>query len=54
MKLSEVVGKALEIAVREAELKALEPRLEKLKAALVKLPPGDVAAYIREDREAED
>ncbi len=52
VKVGEVVRAALERAVREAELRDLERRVEGLREVLAKLGPGEVASLIREDREA--
>ncbi|RLF10156.1 MAG: hypothetical protein DRJ98_06790 [Thermoprotei archaeon] len=52
VKVGEVVRAVLERAVREAELRDLERRVEGLREVLAKLGPREVASLIREDREA--
>ncbi|RLE51817.1 MAG: hypothetical protein DRJ26_05370 [Candidatus Methanomethylicota archaeon] len=52
LKPSEIIKKALEEAVKEAELKKLEDELKNIRPVLEKLSPQEVARSIREDRDA--
>ncbi len=51
LKPSEIVRRALEEAVREAELRELEKKLDSIGDVLAKIPPERIVESIREDRE---
>lgn len=51
LKPSEIVRKALEEAVREAELKELEKKLDSISDVLAKISSERIVKSIREDRE---